>query len=146
MTVNVTFTATFDHRTGVTVAGGPASRYHRVARCDGRSSARPNFAARRVAALLVALASVMTGAWFVGEIATAVAGRPASAADAGASASSSDDRNDITPRAHVARSGDTLWSIADEYRGSVNRDRYIDALVDLNGSTSIDIGQAVRLP
>lgn len=146
MAVNTTFNATLVHRTGATVAGGPASRYQRVDRCDGRPVVRPNYAARRLGVVLVALSSVMVGAWFVGEIATAVAGQPASAADAGPSAGSVDDQGDFTPRRHVARSGDTLWSIADEYRGDVGRNRYIDALVDLNGSTSIHIGQPVQLP
>jgi LysM repeat protein len=47
---------------------------------------------------------------------------------------------------HVAAPGDTLWAIADRYRGDVGRDRYIDALVTLNGGTSIQAGQAIRLP
>lgn len=146
MAVSTTFNVTFDHRTGATVAGGPASRYHRVGRCDGRPAVRPNYAARRLGALLVALSSVMVGAWFVGEVGAAVAGQPASAADAVSSTSAIDDRNTGTPRTHVARSGDTLWSIANAYRGEVSRDRYIGALVDLNGSPSIHIGEAVRLP
>ena len=43
--------------------------------------------------------------------------------------------------------GDTLWSIAERYHGDVAIQRYVDALVDLNGgSTEIDTGQLVRLP
>ena len=47
---------------------------------------------------------------------------------------------------HVARSGDTLWSIAETYRGEVERHAFVDALITLNHGTSIQIGQAVRLP
>ena len=41
---------------------------------------------------------------------------------------------------------DTLWSIASTYRGTVEQGRYVDALIRLNGGTSIEVGQAVRLP
>ena len=45
-----------------------------------------------------------------------------------------------------AEPGDSLWSIAVEYRGAVDINRYIDKLVALNGGTAIDAGQLVRLP
>ena len=51
-----------------------------------------------------------------------------------------------TRAVHVARSGDTLWAIAHEHRGDVAHDRYLDALIGLNGDVGIEIGQAVRLP
>ncbi len=149
-TGTATWTATLDHRTGATVAGGPASRYHRVARCDGRygsqSRERPNYAARRLGALFVALTAVMAGTWLVGEVAAGVAGQPASAAAAVSSAATAPANEISVPTVHVARDGDSLWSIADEHRGDVGRDRFVDALVELNGTTSIHIGQAVRLP
>lgn len=64
-------------------------------------------------------------------------GGPASAAGAGA-----------TPVVRTVRAqpGDSLWSIAQDHRGTVNIDRYIDALVDLNGGTGIEVGQRVILP
>ena len=135
------WTATLDHRTGATFAGGPASRYQRVARCDGRTSTRPNYAARRLGALFVALCAVMSGAWLVGEVAAGVAGQPASAASTVVV-----ETEPATPDVHVARAGDSLWSIADANRGDVSRDRFVEALVALNGGTSIHIGQAVHLP
>lgn len=52
----------------------------------------------------------------------------------------------VAHSAHVARAGDSLWSIADEHRGEVGRDRYVRALIELNGSTAIIVGQAVTLP
>ena len=84
----------------------------------------------------------MCGAWLVGEISAGLVGQPASAA-AAVDAGSADA---AAPDVHVARAGDTLWSIADEYRGDIGRERFIDALVTLNGGTSVYIGQAVVLP
>jgi LysM domain len=46
----------------------------------------------------------------------------------------------------VAKPGDTLWSIADEYRGDIAISRYVDTLVDLNGGASIEAGQQIILP
>jgi hypothetical protein len=139
------WTATLDHRTGATLAGGPASRYQRVARCDGRPSSggsgRPNYAARRLGALFFALCAVMSGAWLLSQAAAGVAGQPASAAAAVVL-----EAGQVAPAVHVAQEGDTLWSIADSHRGDVSRERFINALVVLNGGTSIHIGQAVSLP
>ena len=142
---------TFVHRTGATLAGGPASRYHRVARCDGRSdrrpAARPNYAARRLGALLAALSAVMVGTWLVGEVAADLGGQPVSAADSAVEANGLvADAGSTAAPVHVARDGDTLWSIADAHRGTVPRGRFVDALVELNGGASIVIGQAVLLP
>lgn len=62
---------------------------------------------------------------------------PASAAGAGA----------VRPERTVrVRSGDSLWTIAEDHRGAVEINRYIDKLVDLNGGTTIHVGQFVRLP
>ncbi len=103
----------------------------------------PNYTIRRAAAVLVALAVVAAGVIGVGELVGAVAdlgGRPAAASEVAPALGIS------TPGVHVAGAGDTLWSIAQQYRGDVARDRYVDALIDLNGDTSIQVGQAVRLP
>ena len=107
------------------------------------AAAMPNYAIRRTAAVLVALAVLAAGAVGVGELVGAVAdlgGRPAAASEVASALGSS------TPGVHVAAPGDTMWSIAQQYRGDVGRDRYVDALIDLNGDTSIQVGQAVRLP
>ena len=100
--------------------------------------AEPNYAARRfVAVVLVAV--VFAVALVVVSAAVHTGGRPAVASDfvaAGAAA----------VRTHVAEPGDTLWSIADRYRGDVGQGRFVDALIDANGGTVIQIGQAVRLP
>ena len=45
-----------------------------------------------------------------------------------------------------AAAGDSLWSIAEVHRGDVPITRYVDALIDRNGGTHIEVGQLVRLP
>jgi len=46
---------------------------------------------------------------------------------------------------YVVQPGDTLWSIASSLTdGSVRS--YVDELIDLNGSASIDVGQPLLLP
>jgi len=46
----------------------------------------------------------------------------------------------------TAQPGDTLWSIAQAYRGEVAIARYVDKMVSLNGGASIQAGQQVVLP
>lgn len=46
----------------------------------------------------------------------------------------------------TAQPGDTLWSIAQAYRGDVPVSRYVDKLVSLNGGASIQAGQQIVLP
>lgn len=103
---------------------------------------RPNYAIRRAVAttivvVLLAAAAVAVSA-MVGAVAD-VGGRPAAASDI-------DTNSPHGQRRHVAQPGDTLWSIATRYRGDVGRERFVDALIDLNGGTSIQAGQAVLLP
>ena len=93
--------------------------------------------AAAVALIVVAMLAIALSA-LVGAAAD-IGGRPAAASDVAATAQA-------VPSVHVAQPGDTLWSIADLYRGDVGQVRFVDALVDLNGGASIQIGQAVRLP
>jgi LysM repeat protein len=118
---------------------GPASAVVPVAGDDVPSSV--DYAVRRAVAvllvvLMVAVASVV-GSALVGSFVD-VGDRSAVAADALGVAPGA--------RMHVAQPGDTLWAIADRYRGDVGHGRYLDALIDLNGGAVIQIGQAVRLP
>lgn len=102
----------------------------------------PNYTARRLLAAVVALAVLAATVVMAGEALGALSdlgGRPAAASEVSATPGS------VTV-SHVAVAGDTLWSIADRYRGEVDRGRYLEALIDLNHGTDVQIGQAVRLP
>ncbi len=107
-------------------------------RDERTARALPNYVLRRVAALAVV---VVTAAVLVGIIILLAGsgGRPASASRAEPAFIS-------TATVHVAEAGDSLWSIAEANRGDVSIDRYVDALIDVNGGTAIAVGQAVRLP
>lgn len=102
----------------------------------------PNYVIRRLlvgtAALGLAIASL---AATVGLLA-GFQGAPASAAGVQSALT------DFTahPSIHVAQPGDTLWSIADTYRGDISRDRYIDVLIQMNGDTGVGSGEAIWLP
>lgn len=103
---------------------------------------RPNYAVRRATATVVAVILIATAAVAVSAMVGAVVdvgGRPAAASDIDTSTSGAE-------RHHVAKPGDTLWSVANSYRGDIARDRYLDALISLNGGTRIQAGQAIRLP
>ena len=114
------------------VSTGFPCRIHRSANYGARRAIAAALGVLLVAGLAIA------GAELLGSLVD-VGGRPA-AASAGAAS--------VAPgaRIHVAQPGDTLWSIADRYRGDVGHGRFVDALIDLNGGTVIQIGQAVRLP
>ena len=103
-----------------------------------------NYTVRRALAVVVVVVAVALGAFAASAMVGAmsdVGGRPAAASDITSAA--------VAPpivRVHVAQPGDTLWSIADRYRGEVAQNRFVDALIDVNGGTVIQLGQAVRLP
>ena len=51
-----------------------------------------------------------------------------------------------TGATYVAQPGDTMWSIAQTLHGGQSTSWYVDALVELNGGTSLQVGQVVQLP
>ena len=122
----------------------PAVRRHHAAIRRHRDQRRPNYALRRLVAAVCALLAVVLAAQVLVGAAGALAGldsRPAAASQTVPTT------GDVLVRTvPVAEPGDTLWSIADRYRGEVDRGRFVDRLVDLNGGASIQVGQAVRLP
>lgn len=122
------------------VINSRVGQYHRVER--HHEPVRPNYLARRVAAVATVVAALFVSVSAVNGAIGALAGQPAEAAAPLASAPGVV----AAIETHVTVSGDSLWSIADQYRGDVSRDRYVDALVRLNGGTQIVVGQAVQLP
>lgn len=103
----------------------------------GRDDAR--YRRRRAGVALAVAALVGGGALVADTILTGPGGVPASAAGAGTEQVRSG-------RVVRADPGDSLWSIAEDHHGDVPIGRYVEALIDLNGGTGIEVGQLVRLP
>ncbi|WP_420453250.1 hypothetical protein [Ilumatobacter sp.] len=125
--------------------GGPASRYRRVERRAPRPCRRDRtsstYLVRR--AVVGALAVVVTAALAV----VAMSAVSVVASSGGRAASAAGARADGAPtETHVARAGDSLWSIAEAHRGDIEHGRYLDALIGLNSSTVVHVGQSVLLP
>ncbi|MEM8619316.1 MAG: LysM domain-containing protein [Actinomycetota bacterium] len=102
------------------------------------TSRGPNYARRRLVAATLAVVVLLA----VGSVAMSLTGfgsQPAVASETGSAAA-------FATRTHLAQPGDTLWSIAAEHRAATDIVSYVDRLIDLNGGTRIDIGQAVLLP
>jgi len=99
----------------------------------------PNYWLRRLLVGSAAALALTVGLAAAVGVVTGFSGRAASAASVTEGVS-------VAASVHVARPGDTMWSIADTYRGGVDRDRYINTLIDLNGGVDIVAGAAVILP
>ena len=141
MTATIHRNSNVDRRTSRPVTPRPDGR--RSSRLSAGVSADVDYGVRRAVAAVVAVLIVAVAAIVVSTLAGALAdvgGRPAAASDAAAAPASP------IVRIHVAQPGDTLWSIADRYRGEVGQGRFVDARIDLNGGTAIQVGQAIRLP
>jgi hypothetical protein len=108
---------------------------------------RPNYAARRVMAVAVMFV-VLLVALAVLVLLAGLGGRPASASQAEPAHISADGSAAAVraAMAYVAGPGDTLWSVASTHHGSAPLDAYLDALIDLNGGTTVQVGQVVHLP
>lgn len=122
-----------------TTGGRPASRFRRVDRpieCQA-----PNDAARRIGVAASAVVALVVAAFLLDGLLASFGGRPASAAEAVPAAAEA-----VSVSTYVAADGDTLWSIASDHRGSVGHERYVEALIRLNGATTILVGQMVVLP
>ncbi len=100
----------------------------------------PNYVVRRLAVGALVLLAVTA------VVAITALGLPAGPGGRPASASRAEPAHISSAAIYVAVPGDSLWSIARAYHGEVGLDRYVDTLIDLNGGTSVQIGQAVRLP
>ena len=47
---------------------------------------------------------------------------------------------------YVVQAGDTMWSIGQRFHGHNSLADYVDALIDANGGTTIEVAQAIALP
>jgi hypothetical protein len=121
--------------------GRPVDRYRRVHRPCPSSAV---YLRRRVAALLALCGALVLAVAGIGVAVGGYGGTPAYAAESPAVGVAS--LATVDAEMHVARSGESLWSIADQHRDGRDRAAYIEDLIDLNGSTSIQVGQGVILP
>ncbi len=102
-----------------------------------RRPTEATFRRRRLVVGTVCAVLVVFAGLVVNEVLAGDGGATASAAVAGPTPQ----RLTVT-----AQPGDTLWSIARKFHGSVDVNRFLDRLITLNGGASIQIGQAVVLP
>ena len=102
----------------------------------------PNYAIRRLLVGSAALGLAIIGLAASVGVLTGFQGTPASASGVQSVAANAATSVSI----HVAQPGDTLWSIADTYRGDISRSRYIDVLIQMNGDTGVFSGEAIWLP
>jgi len=107
-----------------------------------RAMVRPSVPNYRLRRLLVGTAAVVALAFSL----TAAIGVIAGFSGSAASAAPVVERPAAAVATHVARPGDTMWSIANTYRGDIDRDRYINTLIDLNGGVEVIAGAAIVLP
>ena len=102
----------------------------------------PNYAIRRLLVGSVALGLAVVGLAAAVGLLAGFQGTRASAS--GVQSALADTA--VSAAIHVAQPGDTLWSIADTYRGDIGRNRYIDVLIGINGDTGVTSGEAIWLP
>lgn len=119
---------------------GVAERRRTTPSSDRRRPAgvRPHGAGRRRTVVGVVFAALVAcGIVLAHDVLAGSSGLPASA---------SSSRPAPTRAVVTALPGDTLWGLAEQYRGDVSIDRYVELLVRLNGGPSIAAGQSVLLP
>lgn len=109
----------------------------------GHTGRRPSgsvFVRRRLAVLLVVVATAAALGLGVGTVLASRGGDPASA-------SAARPANPGGTAAYPARAGDTMWSIAAMFCGERSHADYLDDLIRLNGGrTEVGVGQLVLLP
>ena len=125
------------HRPAAQLVRRPVAR-PAAHRPDRRVTPSAVVTARRRVATVVAIGVLSLAGLGLHGVLSRAGDVPASAAGAGPAP---------VTRSIKAHPGDTLWSIAETHRGDIPIQRYIDALVELNGgATRIDAGQLVHLP
>ena len=103
------------------------------------------YARRRLMALLCLAAIVLVLFVGAGHVVANRGGAPASASMIRPATSAAA----LPPAAahvYVAQAGDTLWSIGQRFHGHIALADYVDALIEANGGTRIQVSQAIALP
>ena len=114
-------------------------------------SASQLYARRRLMVLLSLIAIVLVLFVGAGHVVANRGGAPASAsmirpANATAAASAAGVTQQTPSNMYVVQAGDTLWSIGERFHGHTSLADYVDALVDANGGTKLQVSQALTLP
>ena len=97
------------------------------------------FVRRRIAVALAAVVGLLLVLGGVSVAGRALAGRGGVPASAPAA-------QPVQSAPYVVQPGDTLWSIAGQYRGERSLADYVDRLVRANGGPDIEVGQRLVLP
>jgi LysM repeat protein len=97
------------------------------------------FIRRRIAVVLAAIVSLLLVLGGVVVAERALAGRGGVPASAPAA-------QPVQSAPYVVQPGDTLWSIAQRFRGERSLAGYVDALVQANSGPDITVGQRLVLP
>lgn len=100
---------------------------------------------RRFTAMVVVLVVVAGSILLARAASVALAGRAGGPASA-AAARTGDGAFVPAALTYVAQPGDTLWAIAQRFHGDTALDWYVDELVEVNGTASIQAGQRIVLP
>lgn len=119
---------------------GPA----RLERCGLSSSRRVAPVTRRPAAVYRRRRAVVGSITAIIAAVTLVAAHDVLVGPGGVPASAA--TGQLARSTIIAQPGDTLWSIAGEYRGAVAISTFVDKLVELNEGAAIYAGQEVVLP
>jgi hypothetical protein len=108
------------------------------------------YARRRLMVLLCLVAIVLVLFVGAGHVVANRGGAPASASmirPATAAAVGTVGAAPIAPaNVYIVQPGDTLWSIGQRFHGHTSLAGYVDALVDANGGTKLQVSQALALP
>jgi LysM repeat protein len=100
---------------------------------------RDVYVRRRIAVALAAMISLLLVLGGVVVAGRALAGRGGVPASAPAA-------QPVQSAPYVVQPGDTLWSIAQQFRGERSLTGYLDALVQANSGPDIEVGQRLVLP
>jgi Tfp pilus assembly protein FimV len=94
---------------------------------------------RRRLLVLAVLVAVVAAVWLgAGSVRATRGGEPAAPSTGRPAVSSL--------ASYMVQPGDTLWSIASHHHGSADQADYVEALIQRNGGTIVQVGQMLALP
>jgi hypothetical protein len=95
---------------------------------------------RRRLLVLAVLVAVLVGVWLgAGSVRATRGGEPAAP-------STGRPAHTVSAVTYMVQPGDTLWSIAAHHHGAAGQADYVDALIERNGGTIVQVGQVLALP